>query len=539
MPSAAPLGRWGDRDRDHPGLDKRARDFIESQLGPPTPAPQPRTRELPAPRLSSTDLQRLFPGIEHGHTSDERARHSRGMSYLDLLTWRTPGPLAGVPDAVVYPRGHDEAVHAVQRCAREGIVVVPMGGGTSVTGALTPESEGRAVVVVSTERMNRILDVDHESGIATVESGITGPALEEHLGNWTLGHFPQSWQRASIGGYVAARSSGQSSGGYGRIEDMLLGATVATPVGGWRVGGYPAASMGPDLRHLVLGSEGTLGVITTAQLRLRAAPTCAAFGAAIVPGGLADGAAVMRELTRSVLRPTILRVSDPAETRAMLTMSGPSGPVDSLFRAYLRARGAAEGCLVILGWEGTRRQSVQAAQDFAWEVLAEAGAVRLGSGPGRSWAKGRFQGPYLRDDLMDLGYLVETFETVTTWSRLPELHGSITSVACELLGEHSYVMAHLSHSYDAGASVYFTVLAGGQDDPVVAAASWRHAKGAITEAIASQGGALSHHHGIGRDHAAWLPETLGPVGMSVIHAVKAAVDPQNIMNPGALTGGSR
>ena len=545
MDEQPPVGRWGSGAH---GLDPRTRAFALAHLGPAVPAPAPGQRTpLPA-RVGAERWQALLPGVDIRLDDETRLRHSRGMSYLDLLSWRTAegsDAVSAVPavDAVAFPVDHEQVVKLLRICSREGIACVPVGGGTSVTGGITLASEDATsapVLAISLSRMDALVSFDAESAIATVQAGMTGPALEAALDGYTLGHFPQSWERASIGGFIAARSSGQSSGGYGRIEDMLIGAEVATPVGSWRVGGYPAASRGPDLRHLVLGSEGTLGIITSAQVRVRPAPSIREYAAALVPspaGGFDPGIDVARVLTRSALRPTVLRVSDPAESQALLTMSAPTGLVGRAFDAYVRMRRARPGCLVILGWEGTDPSTVAAARAFARGTLGDAGGVWLGAGPGRSWERGRFHGPYLRDDLMDAGYLVETFETVIRWSQLPRLHRELTSVAREAIGQHSYVMAHISHTYDTAASIYFTVLAGGWSDPQDAARRWREAKARITEAIVSGGGALSHHHGVGRDHAGYLADQVGPIGMQVLSAVKASLDPANIMNPGALHTG--
>lgn len=534
MQQSAPIGRWGQSDPDHGGLDPRTLAFAESVLGPAAPSPLPHARPVPPSALGWLPESSSFTGVRVDVSDEARRQHARGMSYLDLLAWRTDGVLPGVPDAVAFPRDHEQVVTLLDACSREQIAVIPVGGGTSVTGGISAEGLERPVLAVSLSDMDRVLDVDTESGIATVEAGITGPQLEAALDGWTLGHFPQSWQRASIGGYIAARSSGQSSSGYGRIEDMLISARLATPVGTWEVGGYPAASQGPDLKHLVLGSEGTLGIVTSAQLRIRPAPTVREFSSAIVPGDFQAGVDLMKALTRLPLRPTILRVSDPAETTALLSMSTPTGITGRAFDAYVGLRKARPGNLVIVGWEGTDPSALRAARSLARDVLVDAEAVSLGQGPGRSWQRGRFHGPFLRDELMDQGYLVETFETVARWSLLPQLHGEVVSAARECLGERSYVMAHLSHSYDAGASVYFTVLAGGWNSPDSAAKRWRTAKATITEAIINAGGALSHHHGVGRDHAPWLPEQLGVIGVDVLRSIRATVDPRQVMNPGAL-----
>ena len=513
-------------------------------------APLPMSREpsVRASRLTAAALASLAPGVDIDTTDTMRARCSRGMSYVDLLSWRmAAGERAQLPavDAVAFPAHHTDALALVQGASREGVVVVPVGGGTSVTGGITVDGriDERPMIAVSTSRMRAVLDMDRESQIVTVHAGITGPELESALEGFTLGHFPQSWERASIGGFIAARSSGQSSGGYGRIEDMLIAAEVATPIGSWHVGGYPAASTGPDLRHVVLGSEGTLGVITSAQLRVRRAPSIRQYAAAIVPSsataeGFAPGIDLARELTRSPLRPTVLRVSDLAETDALLAMSAPGGLAGTAFDAYLRIRGARSGSLVIVGWEGTDPNQVAAARAFARGVIGDRGGVWLGAGPGRSWERGRFHGPYVRDALMDAGYLVETFETVARWSQVADLHEQMSRRASEILGTNSYVMAHISHTYETGASLYFTVLAGGWNDPMVAAQRWSACKSELTTSLIEAGGALSHHHGIGRDHAPWLPASVGDVGMEALRGLKATLDPQNVMNPGVLIGGS-
>ena len=531
-----PLGRWG---AGLHGLDPRTRDFARAHLGDPQPSPAPQQRELRPSRLTIEQCSRLFAGVKASVDDRTRAGHARGMSYADLLTWRSRSGAIAAPDAVVFPADHEQALAVVRTCSQEGLAVVPFGGGTSVTGGVNTPEESRfaAVVAVSTARLDRCsadraVDVDAISGIAHVGAGITGPALEGHLSGseWTLGHLPQSWQRASVGGFIAARSSGQASSGYGRIDDMLISARLATPVGTWEVGGFPASSTGPDLRHLVLGSEGTLGVITSARLRLRRRPRIRQFAAALIPGGFDQATACVRVLARSPMRPAVLRASDAQETAALLTMSMPGGLLGSMVRFYLR-RGLP-GSLVICGWEGDSESLVAAARTQAREALT--GAVWLGARPGRSWERGRFEGPFLRDALLDEGYLVETFETVTTWAQIEHLHTHVSAVARSALGENSYVMAHISHTYDVGASLYFTVLAGGWADPDDAARRWHSAKTAILDAIVACGGAISHHHGIGRDHRAWLPNQIGDVGVRVLESVRSRVDPHRVMNPGAL-----
>ena len=542
MDWGAPLGRWGERggfDAASSGgmtghLDPRTLAFARAHLGDPQPAPLPHQVPIGPSRITSDALGDLFGSIEARTDEQSRVRFSRGMSYVNMVSWRS-NDIKRAPDAVVFPSDHEQVLAVLTACAKNGVCVVPVGGGTSVTGGIdTPEAD--LVVAVSTDQINGVMEFDEESAIVTVGAGITGPELEAFVNprGWTLGHFPQSFERASIGGYIAARSSGQSSSGYGRIEDLLVGAQVATPVGTWRVGGYPAASSGPDLRHLVLGSEGTLGVVTSAQLRVRALPTVREYTAAIVPGEFATAAAVVRELTRSPLRPTVLRASDPAETEALVTMSAPGGLMGWAFAQYLRVRRARPGSLMIVGFESASASTLAAMRAFARETLANAGAVGLGQGPGRSWRKHRFHGPFQRDELMDSGYLVETFETVVPWSRLISTHDRLSALVRHELGSRAYVMAHISHSYDVGASLYFTVLAGGWSDPSMSAAKWSETKSKIMAVLAECEAAISHHHGVGRDHRDWLASRLDRVSTDVLAQIKRTVDPAGIMNPGAL-----
>ena len=527
--------RWGPSGPAH-DLDPRAAAYIAEILGPPDPAPAvPLASVEPEPsRLRGAALATLAEAVGEAHVrTDRQSRlaHAGGLSYLDLLERRAETQ-PEVPDAVVAPGSHDEVVALLAAADRGGFALVPFGGGTSVVGGVRPDAGTRSgVVAISFDRMAELLEVDALSGTARVQPGMTGPVLERLLAarGLTWGHVPQSWERASIGGYAATRSAGQSSAGYGRSDATVEAMVVATPRGTLRLGRAPSSAAGPDLRALFLGSEGTLGVITEVTLRVRRAPSTRWFEAFMLPD-LDAGLTAFRELAQARACPDVMRLSDLPETRATMHMSGPAGRTATAMAAYLWARRVTDGAMAIVGWDGQSAGQVRARRSMALDVLRRHGAASLGRGAGESWLRHRFEGPYLRDTLMDQGYLVETLETATSWSRLPALLESVTEALAQSLGR-SYVMAHVSHVYETGASLYVTALASSGPDQ---AGRWRAAKHAATHAIVAQGATITHHHGIGADHAPWLVDEVGEVGVELLRAVKAHLDPQGILNPGVL-----
>ncbi|WP_238423443.1 FAD-binding oxidoreductase [Gordonia sp. 'Campus'] len=464
-------------------------------------------------------------GAEHVSAADDvRVQHTRGYSTPDLLRLRA-GDAADAPDVVVYPGDHDEVVSILELCARHDLAVVPFTGGTSVVGGLAPDRSGASgVVSVDLRRLDRLLEIDDISRIADLHAGLRGPAAEALLREqgWTLGHFPQSYEGAGIGGYAATRSAGQSSAGYGRFDEMVEGLVLATPRGTVELGTAPRSAAGPDLRQLVLGSEGVFGIITSVRVRIRPAPSARVFDAWRFPS-FADGATALRRLAQDGPLPTVLRLSDEVETALNLADPSVTGEIGD----------DASGCLVIAGYEGEDGE-VARRRDAASAVLVDAGGAALGAAPGESWRTGRFAAPYLRDPLLDAGVLVETLETVTFWSRLHELRASVTAAITDTLtasGTPPLVMCHISHVYESGASLYFTVVAPFGDDP---AADWASAKSAANTAIRAAGASITHHHAVGRDHRDAYHDEIGPLALDALRAVKATLDPAGICNPGIL-----
>ena len=527
--------RWGAAGPAH-DLDPRAAQYVADALGPPHPVPAvPVSQVEPGPsRLGSAALAALASAVGEAHVHmdrDSRLAHAGGLSYVDLLDRRSARH-PEVPDAVVSPGSHEDVVALLAAAGTGGFALVPFGGGTSVVGGVRPDPGARSgVVAISFDRMAELVDVDAVSGTARVQPGMTGPVLERLLAarGLTWGHVPQSWERASIGGYAATRSAGQSSTGYGRSDATVEAMVVATPRGTLRLGRAPSSAAGPDLRALFLGSEGVLGIITEVTLRVRRVPSTRWFEALMLPS-LDAGLEAFRELAQSRACADVMRLSDLAETRATMHMSGPAGRTASAMAAYLRIRGVSDGAMAIMGWDGTSASQVRARRSMAFDILRRHGAASLGRGAGESWLRHRFEGPYLRDTLMDQGYLVETLETATSWAGLAELRESVTLALTESLGR-SYVMAHVSHVYETGASLYVTALASAGPDQ---AERWRAAKHAASEVIVAHGATITHHHGIGSDHAPWLDAEVGPVGVDLLRTVKAHLDPQGILNPGVL-----
>jgi alkyldihydroxyacetonephosphate synthase len=349
----------------------------------------------------------------------------------------------------------------------------------------------------------------------------------------TIGHFPQSFEYATIGGFAATRSAGQASAGYGRFDDLVTSLAMATPIGELRTLATPHTAAGPSLRQVALGSEGVLGAITEVTVRVRPAPERRRYEAWIAPD-FASGCELVRTMAQEDALADVTRLSDEAETRVTIGMAPTSGTQRALLDAYLRLRRRGNGCLMICGWEDDR-EAVDRRRALSARLLRGGGAASLGERPGRAWERGRYDGPYLRDELLDLGYFIETLETSHTWSRVGELYravGGALDAALRAEGTPPIVMCHLSHAYRDGASLYFTFAARGRRGEEIA--QWRAAKTAACEAIVATGGTITHHHAVGRDHAPYMGAEVGEVGLEALRALKQRLDPAGIMNPGKL-----
>ena len=540
---------WGESSSHDPALGHDAVwSWLARELGMPsllaTPARELDQVVLPPAQLRAAALQALSAILvsDQLHQDDmARILHARGRSYPDLLYLRA-GDLSCAPDAVVYPKSTDEVLALLKWAEAHDVAIVPFGGGTSVVGGVSAQ-RGRhhAIVSLDLSGMTAVLNIDPLSELARIQAGITGPALEKALAarGLTLGHFPQSFEYSTLGGWIAHRGAGQQSNGYGRAEDWLQSALLVTPRGLLRTEDVPASAAGPRLKDLILGSEGLFGVIAEASVRTRPLPR-EQYTASFLFRSFADGLGAIRLAVQSGVEASMLRLSDAEETRffhAFRKAGQPPKVSDRLIEKYLAARRlGAQRCALIALFEGS--DGKRSRQRLA-ALARSCGGVDVGRGPARSWLAGRFHGPYLRDPMLDHAVGVDTLETATSWSNLERLYGAVSSALSQAIcahvpreGAHGIVMCHLSHSYPDGASLYFTFIFPRMLENELA--QWRAIKTAASKVIVAQGGTISHHHGVGEDHRDYMADEKGLLGIEVLRAIKTALDPQGILNPGKL-----
>jgi alkyldihydroxyacetonephosphate synthase len=518
---------WGDPAAAKP-LSDGIRALLEQALGAgeesePLDAEEVTVRPSALPDADRTALTGIV-GEPYCLVDDfGRLLHAGGKSTLDLLRRRDRG-VQDAPDAVLLPADDEEIAAILDYCSTQRIAVVPFGGGTSVVGGLDPiRGDFAAVVSLDLRRLDALHWLDEVSGEAELGAGLTGPDAERLLGErgFSLGHFPQSFCYATIGGFAATRSSGQDSAGYGRFDDMVRGLRAVTPAGILDAGRAPASAAGPDLRQLLVGSEGTFGVITRVRLRVHPIPEATRYEAWSFPD-FATGATALRAVTQTGSGPTVIRLSDEAETGVNLATTEAIGE-----------QTITGGCLAVTVFEGTAAHAES--RHAETRALLEAhGGTSLGEAPAKAWEHGRFGAPYLRDSLLSAGALCETLETATTWSNVAALKSAVTDALTSSLsrsGTQALVLCHISHVYPTGASLYFTVVAAQRGNPIE---QWRGAKAAASEAIVRAGGTITHHHAVGADHRPWMRDEVGDLGVEILRAVKATLDPAGILNPGKL-----
>jgi len=519
---------WGDDSRQYV-LTPAMRAFLEERLGPGRP-PRDAPREgvlasVPPGRLPAHPLIDTAPAA--------RLDHARGQSLPDWIALRS-GRIPFFPDGVAHPASREEVRQLLDYAREHGVHLIPYGGGTSVTGHVNVVAD-YPTLTVSLARMDRLVQLDGESGLATFQAGVNGPALEARLAEhgFTLGHYPQSFEYSTLGGWAATRSSGQFSLGYGRIERLVAGMRVETPRGEMVLPPFPASAAGPDLKEVFLGSEGRLGIITEVTVRVTRRPETEYCGGCFFPA-FGAGMAAVRELVRRRL--LMLRLATAAETGLGLVLSGRPDLVRWLSR-YLRLRGVGEErCLLVYAAAGTAKDVALARRETR-RVSRRLGGVDLGAAAGGSWYRNRFFLPYLRNSLWEAGYAVDTLETAVPWSRAAQLVDQLAKTldrALNGVGERVHVFTHLSHVYPDGCSIYVTCIFRLAEDPGETLARWRVLKRAASQAIVAHGGTISHQHGVGTDHREFLGAEKGPLGLEHLRETGRFFDPAGFMNPGKL-----
>jgi alkyldihydroxyacetonephosphate synthase len=522
---------WGD-DSVHYPLPPMALQFLESLIGRGEPSEDASLDDIAA----SAPPSRL---IKHPLIADDsaaRVLHARGQSTPDWIAMRS-GLVGAFPDGVAYPTTRTEVEELVRYTLSTGAHLIPYGGGTSVVGHINPVGGQHPVLTVDLGRLNRMLALDGSSMLATFECGVTGPYLEAQLRarGFTLGHYPQSFELSTLGGWIASRSSGQQSLRYGRIEKLFAGGRLVSPAGVLDLPAFPASAAGPDLREIVLGSEGRIGILTEATVRISPLPEREAFHGIFFPD-FDSGCEAARRIVQSGAPLAMLRFSTASETTTTLALAGHENLV-GILESVLSVRGLGpEKCLLLVGFSG-RPSQIRLARNEVLEISKQFGGVHVGRTFGEQWHNNRFRTPYLRNTLWDLGYAVDTLETATDWTNLPETLTKITSALNTALtgtGERVHVFSHLSHLYPYGSSIYITYVFRLARDPQETLDRWHLLKDAASQAVVDSGGTISHQHGVGLDHRPYLPAEKGSLGMAVLSQVARTFDPAGIMNPGKL-----
>jgi alkyldihydroxyacetonephosphate synthase len=540
---------WGDEgvgfdSNAHPGLWP----YAKAQLGveedeadaPHVPIEAVRLREAIRHDGFLAELRLWMRADQISDSRHERVIHAYGKGFRDLFRMRR-GMAEGAPDLVLYPESEHDVLMTLRAAARHDVVVIPFGGGSNIAGCLERSESRRLAVSLDMRRMRRVLVVDAESFTARIEAGAFGPDLEEQLNGYglTLGHFPDSFLHSTLGGWIATRSAGMQSDKYGKIEDMVIALRMVTPLGVLATRTVPKSSNGIDVNHLCIGSEGTLGVITEATMRVHPRPESRRTHGYLFPEFEA-GIEAMHECVRKECVPSMLRLSDPDKTALSLAFKPPASGLaqaaSKVMKSYLKVKGFdfARACLMLTTFEGSNSGAArQHSQVNA--IYRRFGAVDLGPSSGKSFESTKYDFPHIRDFLMDRAITADVSETSTVWSNLAPLYQATTTALRDAILESSvkpWIGCHISHTYHCGASLYLTFACRQRDGHEME--QYLHAKRAVQQSFMDHGATLSHHHAVGTEHLPWLTDDISPLGVMAVAAIKDGLDPDNIMNPGRL-----
>lgn len=502
---------------------------------------------LPETRIKGANLSALQKIVGKNRVKNdlrERVLHSAGKSYYDVLRIRS-NLLKSYTDAVVYPETENEIAKILKLAAQRDWAVIPFGGGSSVVGGVEAKAAGKkAILTIDITRMNRLINVNSVNQTATFEAGIYGPDLETALGKhgYTLGHFPQSFEYSTLGGWVAARSAGQQSNRYGKIEDVIAALRMVTPRGLFETAHFPAGATGPDLNQVICGSEGTLGIITSVTVKIHPLPAERHYCGFLFPSFKA-GLDFIRYANQTEFTFSTLRLSDEEETNQLQSFSRiinhkPDASLiarskkfvkSSVENIVLQANGlAGPKCIVVAGSDG---EHSRAAIGALKKAAPQFKGMFAGTSIGKNWLKGRFNMPFLRNYLLEYGLGVDTMETAVPYDKCMEVHRAVLETM-EKQMPNSLRMCHASHSYHDGACLYFTIMF--PIDSHAPVDQWLRLKNAVSDAILAHGGNISHHHGVGADHREHFKRQVGPVAWETLTALKKSLDPRGSLNPSKL-----
>ena len=524
---------WGDESYIKEVSD-HGRRLIHSMIDKPEPLPSVSLEAV----VETVPISRLPDHPLISKDREARVRHARGQSFPDWLAMHS-GDFGTFPDGVAYPESSSQVRELLDLAVEEDFEVIPYGGGTSVAGHITPQKSYRGILTVDMSRMNQLLDLNEESQIATFGAGTPGPLVESQLRvrGYTLGHYPQSWELSTVGGWIASRSSGQQSLGFGRIEQMFAGGRMETLKGTLDIPSIPASSAGPDIREIIMGTEGRLGIFTEVQVRVQRLAQEERFFVVFMPNWHSAKQAV-RELVQNKVPMSMMRVSNAKESKAHIHL-GTKESQFKLLNRYLRFRGLGDDrCMLTFGVTGSKAQNKLSLKQIK-KTLKSYGGV---GGPiaqvmGKIWAEGRFKFPYLRESTWQEGIAIDTLETATDWENVDTvMHGIEESLEQALKVDDEKVMAftHLSHMYSQGCSIYTTYFfrcAASYDETLV---RWQKMKTAASEVIAKNRATISHQHGVGKDHAPYLAAEKGALAMRMIRTLTNDFDNDGRLNPGTL-----
>ncbi len=521
-------------------------DAVGLDLHAATPVAEPAFADVPiaAPVLPAALREALVAAAGADAVIEDdlvRAIHTYGKSLRDLVRLRGNLVQRWV-DVVVYPADEDAVLAVVRAAVEHDAVVIPFGGGSNIAGSLEPiPAETRPVISLDTGRLREVISIDDDARLARIQAGALGPDLEEQLNakGWTIGHFPDSFTHSSVGGWAATRSSGMQSDKYGDISQIIRGVRVARPGGILEIRPTPSASNGPSVREMIIGSEGRLGVITEVTAQVHRIPQERRINAYFF-GDWATGLKAMQAIAESDAAPSITRVSDARETGfSLATSKGSTGIAKfvsgTIIPRMMTSRGwdLNEICLSFMGFEGSP-EHVKRTKRLVDGIVKAHGGFGVGTGPGALYDQKKFDTPYLRDFLLDRGAAGDVSETAAPWSKLLPLYNGVVAAAnraYDEIGRKGWIMCHLSHSYHAGACLYFTFAFVFGDDPI---REYDTVKSAIQQAFVDNGGAISHHHGVGTEHSPWIEEDISTEAVAVMRGLFTATDPGDNLNPGKI-----